>query len=810
VQDPELKPNHGWLALVLLAALCCFHAGVNVWWLSADNHVIRTDEESHMHYARQYYSVFSLRTFDEPFDRLVALSNIRPDALSHPPLLHVLGGALLSLFGYSVDVMALTNTLCFLVMLLGVYLIARQLLSPLESVFVTAVVSLGPLIFAASRYFMTDYLSMTLVVWAIYALIRSRGFLCTNWVTVFAILNGLGFLARSITFVYYLVPLGLVIGAGAFHAIAAPGRSGVDWALLRKLFFHGVITVFVTFGIALPWYTRHMEDIYDYWTKSRASSTGAPIALGAASPRPEPAASPTTDADAGPGPSEAQSDTPAEPSLLAGLVERLRNPPNPWPGYPVHVINNGLFLPLVLLSVAGMLLVWLHPRFRRWQVFLLLAWILGAWVMMQLLVRWSTPRHALQALPAMAMFAGLLVLAIPGRTPRNVAGALLLLWLGLQFFHLSVMPLAPLNRIEIPVVLSERYQNRYDDPGLVVIKDTIAASDAFRRISAPVEENYKDRIFEALVRAETKGPVKGGEFADYGRLHMLGMEFDEKHYWPDPNPFLTEHAAGLPRPRRKLRSVAMARGQNMGPLRPYLPGLEYVVYRAWSEERERAWLSELEEAGFRAIFRYSEPRIGADPAATYGVVAKGVEEMEVHEVDLADAESVQGLDFYALHELLNSPAYAQAPATIRRAARERYDALLEQFDAFPLNDAVQLLNADITPLPGRMLQMRYTFRVVQDMGRDYEIYLVGWVPEERFDLLPQEQRDAGLGYFKWDYAPTLPTSRWPRGSVRVVTQKIDVHPIQYQFLVGLQTPNGEIASQGAQLGVHDLRDVLLD
>ncbi|MBI1317787.1 MAG: hypothetical protein GC168_02415 [Candidatus Hydrogenedens sp.] len=826
-----------WFAPLGLALLCTFHVVVNLWWLTNDNHVIRVDEESHMEYAREYYSVFSLRHFDNPFEEVIALGNIRPKTLAHPPLLHVIGGLMLSLFGYSVDTMSLTNTFTFILAMIGVYLIARRMLDPAESLFATVVFSFAPMIFAGSRFFMTDYVSMAVVIWAMYALLQSRGYLCTNWVTLFAVCNGLAFLSRSVTFFYYLIPLGVVIGYGLWQCLRSPEGWRIDWPLVRKLVAHGVITVLITFGIALPWYVRHMENIYDYWVGARSSVTGSPIALEAATrldEEPEPVSAPapapapeaalpasavkppsadSTEEGEGDGDPERYVGTesiaehdergppvqarPPAATLIGRIVDRILHPWNPWIAYPVHVINNALFLPLTVLSVLGALLVWTRGRFRRFDTLVLLLWVLGAWFMLQALLRWSTPRYAIQVLPAMTTFAALAILVIPWQRVRRVTAGILLAWLAVQFVNMTFVPLGPLAQWEIPVVLAKDIQEKYDDPGLAVTKDMISASNAFRRMSVPVQNNYKHEIFGALVEAETSGPPRAGEFADYARLNMLGMEFDERHYWPEPNPFSVEHMSNYAKPTRKLRGTVLA--YRFKQVEPYLKDVDYLVYRATSKRQENFWVRSAEEHGFSTIHTYHEPQIGADPEYWYGVMAKNTGEA----VDLSSTEAVDTLDFYALHNLINTAAFARAPEASQRRARERYASLLQQFKPFAITDQVSLLNADITPLGDGVIRMRYVFRMDQMVERDVGIYLIGWIPEWNYDLLPPEKRAKSEYYFDWHIMPSPPTSTWPKGSIQIVYQDITPEPIQHQLMVGLESPGGEVIGQGIQLGVTD-------
>lgn len=800
-----------WWPLALLAMLCAFHLFANLWWLGADNHVIRGDEESHMEYAREYYEVLAVNEYSNVVQRIVALGNIRPKTMSHPPLLHLLGGLQLAVFGYGVDVLSFTGTYLFLLAIVGVYLLARRMVDAPEAVFAAAVFSCTPMVFSASRFFMTDFVAMTVTVWACYALLRSDGFRHTGWVLLFALLNGLGLLSRSVNFLYLLAPAALIFGYGLYFCLQALDTR-LRLRRLRTLFVHGLLTIVVTLGVAAPWYFRHAESIYDFWVTYRTDVTGTPLAgLDAAQiPKVPPVAEPGSEPEQ-PAPSAeepksvvpaaqpAEVAPPTEPGLLIKLYNRFIYPPNPWIDYPVHLINNALFLPYTVLALLGLACAWFSKRFRRVDFLLYLVWVLGAYLFLQMTLRWSTPRYALQVLPALALFAAFAVLALP-RLPRRIAMIAVGLWCALQFVNMTFYSPAALQRVEVPVVLSAEVQGKYSDGGLVVLKDMVSASNAYRRMGTPETYNYKDEIFGALVRAETTGPTRAGEFANFARLRMLGMDWDQEHYWPEPNPYLRPDLPKESIPRRKLRSVALQ--SEPAALDPYVDTVDYIVYRAFSAEQEAAWIAHFLPHEFAPIHQYQEPAIGADPPGWYGVLQKGGGTA----LDLTSTESVATLNIYALHDLINTPSFAFAKQAVQRAARKRYAELLKQYQAFELTSQVSLLNADIAKTGAGTFRARYLLKVTQDIERDVGIYLIGRVAEEHYSLLPPEVQGK-RNYFDWHTQPSPPTSQWKKGSVLVITQDFDPKPIPHSLMMGLETFSGDLVGRGIDLGVVDFGSI---
>ena len=262
-----------------LFVLLCFHLCANIWWLNQDNHPVQTDEETHMIMARDYYNALFPRVGDRSLTaRARAVAAIRVDVGNplHPPLLHVAGAVLARVIGYGVDRLAFVNTLAFLAAVLGIYLLARRFLEGPEAFFAALVFSFTPLVYAASRYFMTDFLSMALVIWAVYALVRTEGFTSLRWSVIFGVLNGLALLARVTAPLYYLVPGLIIFAVGLFYVFRNGEDRRFSFEAAASLMANALIVVVVTAAVCGPWYLHHGRQFYQYWMKS---DKGAALAL---------------------------------------------------------------------------------------------------------------------------------------------------------------------------------------------------------------------------------------------------------------------------------------------------------------------------------------------------------------------------------------------------------------------------------------------------------------------------------------------------------------------------------------------------
>jgi hypothetical protein len=771
--------NVRWVVPILLVALMGFHVGMNLWWLSADNHPIRTDEEGHMHLARDFYEVMFLNEYASPFLRLIEVLKIPPGNPAHPPLLHILGAVMIAATDYSVDHIAFTNTVMFILVLLGGYLIARRFLDPYSALFVTFVLSFTPLIFAASRYFMTDYLSLAIVVWAVYALMRSDYFRNTPWVFLFGLLNGLGILARTTTFLYYLVPCMAVVLGGVILCLPLRGRPRSALRGLWPLAFNAILALVVTTGVFAPWYLHHLDRMYTYWVYEHLGGTGGPIALTPPPPteaREITALAPQVEGD------EIDIAAPAvpPPSARINWIEKTFRPMVPWRRYPVFVINSAMFLPLFVLSLIGGGLTLWHRRFRNFDTFLLLLWVLSSWAIMTIVLKYATGRYVLQALPPLSLFAAIAILALPWHWPRRVAMILLAALLLFQYGNLTVRAYGAYSNASLPITVDNRMQSLYDDRGLFLYKDRLTLGFSYSRLGAPMKDNFKDRLFFALLREENQRRFLTGEYANYLRLRIRGMEFEERHFWPDPNPFLRSDLPEELAPRRRLRCIGM--GMQPQHLMTKLPNADYVVYdvEAHQTAEEKRWLAFFEERDFQLVERFHQERFGMVAARYYGLLAR---QSRGEAVPIRTPADLERLKLYELFTFIHSNEFEKLSPDFQAFARERLQHMIEDgANPFPINENVTFITATVNQIERNVYRFRMIFRVEKPFDRDYRIYFHGRVDKKDIDELPENRREQG--FMDWNFSPDPPTSSWPAGDYVIINHQITAKQIPYWFQFG--------------------------
>lgn len=804
-----------------LVLLCLFHLVFNIWWLHADNHAISTDEETHMIMARDYYNaLFPTQGTASLGSRLKALKYIRADVGNpvHPPLLHLSGAVLVRILGYGIDRLAFTNTLVFMAALVGFYLLVRSFLKHGEALFATAVFSLTPMVYMASRYFMTDFLSMALVIWVVYALWKSEGYTRTGWTLLFGLFNALALLTRSVAVLYYVFPCCLTAFLGISRVVKLSPSFKFHGKIFAKLLGNMLLATVIGIALAAPWYTLHGEQFFQHWMKPQTVHAETPLAIvqktailpvekkAAPTPAPQKASEGTTASPEAPA-VEAAPAAPVSPSTEAEApASRWRfrlHRRIPWTRYPVFVINNAVFLPMFLLSLVGMVCLSVHGQYRKrsesWSLFL---WLWGSYILLTLLLSFSTPRYALQALPALALFSAFPVLLIPKKNLRRLFQSLYLLLLLFQFGTLTVHAFSPLPEVRLPLQPDPEFQAVYDDPGLYVYKSVLHASSAYGRMQAPMKDNFKDRIFLAMLKNEQEQPYSGIE-ANYARLNMRGMLFEEQHYWLDderPNPFLRQDIPEALKPYRYFKHYGW--GKDITQIIPILPLVDYVVYTTEdiSKEKEEAWLALFQRQGFELIERFYEERFGQVSARHYAVVARH-ERRALPEIE--KEADIQRLSLEDLYRFRHSRAWRALSPTLQNRAEQQLTALFQsRGEGLKLNESVTFRGASITHEKEDQYILHLVFQTEKVPPINCRLLVQGMVPPE--DMARHfNQAGEEFGKFRWSFDASPSLAFWPEKGHIIIPFPMEMKKARYDLSFALYIPGIGMWGQAASLGSVD-------
>lgn len=794
-------PASPWAAF---AALLLFHLCVNLWWLHADNHAICMDEETQMLKARDYYEALFVNPGGDRniIERLAAASKIEPSNLGFSPTLQICGCLMAALFGYSVDVLAATNTVSFLMILVGIFLIARRFLEPWEAVFAAAVTSFTPALFAASRFFMPDYLLTAVVVWLIYALLKSGKFQNTYWVFAVACLAAAAMLCKLIAPFYFIIPCAVTLAAGFREALRREDRAARR-AAIKRLAFHVLMALMVSLGLAGTWYFRHVDRIY-LWSSEQQTplSEASSAAVSDQALSETGAEASATNTAVKPGPANGASRAHRLP-----VIGWLLQPSIPWQRYPVLIINSGMFLTLFLLGCVGFVIVLTRRRYRTFPVLLLMLWLMGSWILLTIGLQTAVARYALPYLPPLSLLAGIAVLSVS--TPRTrylmmfALGFLCLFQYALLTFH----SLASLPQARIALPIDKAIQAEYgDSSGIYVWKNSLVMGESYAQVAAPTQDNFRDRIIFALLKAEEKRLLREGNDAPYVRLNMPDMTFDERHVWPDldgVNPFLRKDIPPELMPIRRLKCVGS--GTKVEEIKNTIKQADYVVYAIESSRtlEELQWQSFLENRGYDMVDRFGAARVGSLPARFYGVYSKRT---KGNIVEIRSQRDLDKLSVYELYAFIHSSEFSRSPDSIQAYVRGRFDRLAANAGtANPVNDAVSFIAAAANFERDNRFQLYFIFRVDKAIDDNFGITLRGKPTAENLQYLPVEMR--GQGYMDWSFDPDPPTMDWPAGQYVVIKDSVEALDIPYQVSLGFNNRKTGDWGKTIELGWIDFRSI---
>lgn len=457
-----------------LAVLLAAHLVFNLWWLRVDNHPVAADEALHMQFAELFYLALFAQ---EGVGFGARLSDAAAIETIYPPFLHVAGALLWVIWPYSAEALAFVSTLAFLALLGGVYALTQALFSPKRALLAAVLTGFTPFLFGASRLFIQDIPAAAFVVWTLYAAHQTRGFRHTGWVAGFALLAGLGLLARWTTPVYILIPGMMLLAMGAVPALRDAKQRG---PAVRRMAANAALLAAVSLALAMPWYWARMDTLRTGYEEIFAGRQGY--------------------------------------FHWFSLED--------WSVYLIYIINTGTFLPLFLLACVGFaVMAW--RREERIPGAVIFFWIAGAYVLLTITwpIKSPAPRYIIPFLPAFGIAAAAVLAAIPRGPWRKAAITVSLAILLLQYTNLTLAPVRPLHRVELPILSQHQATQMLGHSGLVVIRERVRASAA--RYYAPYRgTNWVEHTLNTMQEEDQYRHMAGSPRLHYGliRLPKVGLE----------------------------------------------------------------------------------------------------------------------------------------------------------------------------------------------------------------------------------------------------------------------------------------------
>ena len=572
----------------------------------------------------------------------------------------------------------------------------------------------------------------------------------------------------------------------------------------RLLAFNAIMALTVTAGVAAPWYYHNLDRFYTYWTQEHQ------VGVDVAEHTPEAVPPQLTPTPVAPQPVLAQmlplgsgNTEPRPPreevAKKPGLFDHLLHPRISWDRYPVHIIENAMFLPLFLLAVAGMLVALCNKRFRTFEMLLLFGWVFGAWILMTLLFKFATVRYALQVLPALALFAALALIAIKKTTLRHIAMGALAVYLIFVYGNLTVHAYGPLRQMGIrTAVLPFPYPDEVNQQ-FVLYRDQLTMAFSYAQMGAPVQENFKDRIFAGLLDQEQlRKPMLSGKVANYVKINVRGMEFEQRHYWPGSNPYRRSDLPPDRIPNRRLTSIGMAKSPQEAD--QLLPMAEYVVYAVDDADTtvEEDWLAQLKPAGFERVDRFEWAAFGYVPKRIFGIMARPLAPQK----SISTPGDIDAMDLADLDQLIESPRMTTLSTDLQSYAKQRLETEINAIaKPSPIIDGVTFLAVTMKQESKDTFLFRLIFRADQDIIKKYRIYFHGLVTPEYAMQLPEQYRKYQRQY--WNFDPSPPTVSWRAGQYIFIQHRIKPQPIPYSLLFGFMDEEKKETGNTVNLGAFD-------
>jgi 4-amino-4-deoxy-L-arabinose transferase-like glycosyltransferase len=236
------------IALALLALLIIFHLANNWLWRASNEVVFGMD--------RMFHQVTSLAYYD------ILADDVNPSTLFsaltwsdyYPPLVHLTVAAFYKLFGVSMDVAALSNSVYLVLFLLAVYGIGERLGGPWIGLLSAFVVSMFPIVFSMSRYLYVDFALTSLVAVNICLLLRSKRFERKGYALLYGLSLGLGMLTKWTFIAFAGVPLLMVL--------VSPGVLRPVWRAVQPAAWRGrrfVAAALIGLGLTALWFVPNMQ-----------------------------------------------------------------------------------------------------------------------------------------------------------------------------------------------------------------------------------------------------------------------------------------------------------------------------------------------------------------------------------------------------------------------------------------------------------------------------------------------------------------------------------------------------------------------
>ena len=237
---PMEKDKFNKIIILVFVFLICLYGLYNYFYIKKYFSIPgEGDEARHLIFTHDYYEI--LKGFPEKnvLYEFIKIVNV------YPPLYFV-SAAIFALFvGFSKLNLTMINILYFFIMLISTYFIGRRIsASKLTALFSIFILSMFPMIFGMSRWFMLDFALTAMVTLSICCLLYSEDFTNRKFSLFFGLSSALAMLTKWSAFIFILGAFLYIIFNILFNSKRFP----------RKQLFNILYASFFVFVLAGSWY----------------------------------------------------------------------------------------------------------------------------------------------------------------------------------------------------------------------------------------------------------------------------------------------------------------------------------------------------------------------------------------------------------------------------------------------------------------------------------------------------------------------------------------------------------------------------
>jgi len=188
---------------MLLSLLIVVQIAINWSWLSTNVNVVGWDRPRHLIESLVYNDILEQISLTSLFEALTYSGY-------YPPLFHLSIVAFYRLFGVSMDVAAMVNTVYLIILLVSAYGIGREVGGKGVGLLTAFITSTLPMVLAMSRYTYIEFSLTAMVALSVWLLLLSEGFSHKRYSLLLGLSLGLGVLTKW-TFSLFVFPSLIVV-----------------------------------------------------------------------------------------------------------------------------------------------------------------------------------------------------------------------------------------------------------------------------------------------------------------------------------------------------------------------------------------------------------------------------------------------------------------------------------------------------------------------------------------------------------------------------------------------------------------------